>query len=371
MGALKHIINLVSAPQVSFLVAAIAFFFVFPPTAGFERWNRRLRLNLLWTVRGGILLHALVIGGFFVSTLDPNFRAIVAKPDNVPIALLLFGTLFFLWYAMKQAVDNDQRLASDQKPNEYTDPSEPKILVWPDLVYIELIAAVLCMAALIFWSIALEAPLEQPANPTLSPNPAKAPWYFLGLQEMLVYFDPWLAGVVFPVLIIFGLMALPYIDTAPEGSGYYSYSRRKLFISLFLFGWLLLWVYLIIVGAFMRGPNWNFFGPYEEWDIHKVVPLTNINFSALVWVKLLNRPLPDNIIVREIFGIVLLGIHFLVVPPLLGVTVLKKFYSRMGNVKYAVFMFLSMAALTLPIKMFLRWTINLKYLVAIPGWFNL
>ncbi|MDP6523558.1 MAG: hypothetical protein QGH15_04985 [Kiritimatiellia bacterium] len=371
MDTLKHVINVLSAPQVSFLAAAIAFFFVFPPTDRFQSWNRRLRLDWLWTVKGGILLHALVIGAFFLSTLDPNFRAIVTKPDNVPIALLLFGTLFFLWLSMKQACDNDARLANDQKPNEYTDPSESKILVWPDLVYIELIAGILCMAALIFWSIALEAPLEEPANPTLSPNPAKAPWYFLGLQEMLVYFDPWLAGVVFPVIIIVGLMSLPYIDTEPGGSGYYSYSDRKLYVSLFMFGWLLLWVYLIIVGAFMRGPNWNFFGPYERWDLHKVVALTNINLSSLIWVKLLNQPLPDNIIIREMFGIAMLGFHFLVIPPLLAMTILKKFYARMGNVKYAVFMFLSMAAVSLPIKMFLRWTINLKYVVAIPGWFNL
>ena len=66
------------------------------------------------------------------------------------------------------------------------------------------------------WSILLPAPLEQPANPADSPNPSKAPWYFLGLQEMLVYFDPWLAGVVFPTLIVVGLMAIPYIDTNPQ-----------------------------------------------------------------------------------------------------------------------------------------------------------
>ena len=134
MDTVKHIVNVLSAPQVSFLVAAIVFFLVFPPTDRLEKWNRRLRLNGLWTVKGGVFLHLIVIGGFFLSTLDPNFRAIVTKPDNVPIALLLFGTLFFLWFSMKQAADNDARLANGQKPNEYTDPSEPKILVWPDLV---------------------------------------------------------------------------------------------------------------------------------------------------------------------------------------------------------------------------------------------
>ncbi len=87
--------------------------------------------------------------------------------------------------------------------------SAQKVFSWPDLVYVELICLVIVMAVLIVWSIALKAPLEEPANPTDSPNPAKAPWYFLGLQEMLVYYDPWLAGVVLPSLIIVGLMAIP------------------------------------------------------------------------------------------------------------------------------------------------------------------
>ena len=70
---------------------------------------------------------------------------------------------------------------------------------------------------MLIWSIGLPAPLEQPANPAESPNPAKAPWYFLGLQEMLVYFDPWYAGVVLPTFIIIGLMAIPYLDRDPNG----------------------------------------------------------------------------------------------------------------------------------------------------------
>ncbi len=76
---------------------------------------------------------------------------------------------------------------------------------------------VLLTVVLVVWSIGLKAPLEEPANSAMAPNPSKAPWYFLGLQEMLVYFDPWMAGVVLPGLIIVGLMAIPYIDTNPQG----------------------------------------------------------------------------------------------------------------------------------------------------------
>ena len=157
--------------------------------------------------------------------------------------------------------------------------------VWPDLVYTELISLILCSVVLIVWSILLKAPLEQPANRAVTPNPSKAPWYFLGLQEMLVYFDPWLAGVVLPSLIIVGLIAIPYIDKNPKGNGYYTFAERKVEITLFLFGFVILWSSLIVLGTFLRGPNWNFFGPFEYWDTHKLEALTNVNLSEYFWVR--------------------------------------------------------------------------------------
>ena len=116
------------------------------------------------------------------------------------------------------------------------------VFTWPDLVFSEFICMVLLTVGLVLWSILLKAPLEEPANTSVAPNPSKAPWYFLGLQEMLVYFDPWMAGVVLPGLIIVGLMAIPYIDTNPKGNGYYTLKERKTAIWLFMFGFLILWV---------------------------------------------------------------------------------------------------------------------------------
>ncbi|NQU38334.1 MAG: cytochrome C [Lentisphaerae bacterium] len=371
METLKHLLNLLSDPRISFPILMILFFFIFPPTAWFEKWNKRLHFDRLWTPVGGLVMHGLMLVALVAATLDPNFRLIVTKPDNVPIVILIFGSVYFLWLSMRQARDNDQRLEAGEKPDEYCDPKRRDILVWPDVLYIELIAMILCMAFIIIWSLYLQAPLEQPANPALAPNPAKAPWYFLALQEMLVYFDPWLAGVVFPTLIIVGLIALPYLDSDRAGSGFYSFSRRKLFISLFCFGWLLLWVYLIIVGTFLRGPNWNFFGPFEVWDAHKVVPMNNVNLSELIWIKLLHRPLPNSILLREAVGILGLLGYLFVLPPLLEKSALKRFAGQMGRMRYGLFMFLSLMGLLLPIKMILRWTLSLKYLVSIPGWFNI
>ena len=138
------------------------------------------------------------------------------------------------------------------------------------------------MVVLVLWALLIDAPLEAPANPTRTPNPSKAPWYFLGLQEMLVYFDPWNAGVVMPSLIIVGLMVIPFIDINPKGNGYYSFKDRKYEILTFFLGFHVLWVSMIIIGTFFRGPGWNLFWPWQRWDPHKVVALTNVDLPYLV-----------------------------------------------------------------------------------------
>src|SRR3972149_3086827 len=102
-------------------------------------------------------------------------------------------------------------------------PVEDKVHCWPYLVKSEFICSILMTALLMVWSIALDAPMEDPSNPAQTPNPSKAPWYFLGLQEMLVYFDPWMAGVVLPTFIIIGLMVIPYVDINPKGNGYFTF----------------------------------------------------------------------------------------------------------------------------------------------------
>src|SRR5207253_8347983 len=178
---------------------------------------------------------------------------IVSAPDNVPIVAMLFLVPFFTWLGVRQARANDQLVETlEQDPKlakthhrkvEQWRPGWAKELhVWPYLVRIEFLAAVIVTVILYVWSITLNAPLEEPANPNLTMNPAKAPWYFLGLQEMLVYFDPWIAGVVMPTLILIGLMVILYIDTNPKGSGYYTRKQRCFAISTFLFGFIILWV---------------------------------------------------------------------------------------------------------------------------------
>ncbi|MFQ5748057.1 MAG: hypothetical protein ACE5H3_01210, partial [Planctomycetota bacterium] len=201
------------------------------------------------------------------------------------------------------------------------------------------------------------------------PNPSKAPWYFLGLQEMLVYFDPWLAGVVFPSLIIMGLQAIPYIDRNPKGNGYYTFKQRPFAITVFLVGFLLLWVSMVILGTFLRGPNWSFFGPFEFWSTGKLEPLINVDLSELFWVYGLHRPLPGFWLWREMPGILLLIFYLGILPIILAKTVFRKIFIQIGFARYQVMSMLFLLMALLPIKMLLRWAFNLKYLVHISEFF--
>jgi len=149
--------------------------------------------------------------------------------------------------------------------------NEEKIDVWPHLVKREYIGAAGTTLFIMIWSILQNAPLEVIANPNVTPNPSKAPWYFVGLQELLVYFDPWIAGVLLPGLIIVGLMAIPYIDTNPKGVGTYAWKERKFANSLFLFG-IVMWFTLIVMGYFFRGPSYAWYWPWESWYSLKAAP---------------------------------------------------------------------------------------------------
>jgi hypothetical protein len=323
-----------------------------------------------WTVLNVLL----VLMG--LSMADENFASIVMKPDNVPIVGLVFLLAFFTWVATKQAVVNDERIAQGLPPMEKL--NDEKVLVWPDLVYTELICMVAVSAFLLVWAIFLQAPLEEPASSVKTPNPSKAPWYFLGLQEMLVYFDPWYAGVVLPSLVVFGLMAMPYLDFNRKGNGYYSIEERKFSYLVYQFGFFELWITLIILGTFLRGPNWNFFGPFEYWSPYKVEVLNNVDLPQMFWVNLLDRPLPvapagsstlaqvGYILLREAPGLVVMGAYLLLLPPLLAVTLFRGYFAKMGFIRYMVMMNLMLLMLTLPLKMILRWVVNLKYIVSIP-----
>jgi len=165
------------------------------------------------------------------------------------------------------------------------DRSRDRVHVWPYLTRVELLAAIAALIVLTVWAILVDAPLEAPADPAHTPAVAKAPWYFVGLQELLVYFDPWIAGVVLPLLIIAGLVLLPYLDANPKGSGYYTFSQRWFAIGTFIFAFVFLWIGPILVGTFLRGPGWTLFWPWEVWNPHVVSAHPNRDLNE--WIAVL------------------------------------------------------------------------------------
>jgi len=307
---------------------------------------------------------------------------IAAAPDNIPIVALLFLVPFYAWYGLRQALANDRLLAQLESDPQMakthhrkTLPFKPgwarEVHVWPYLMRIEFLAAIIVTFILMVWSITLNAPLEEPANPNLTMNPAKAPWYFLGLQEMLVYFDPWIAGVLMPTLIIIGLMAIPYVDANPLGNGYYTFRQRRIAILSFLFGFLGLWVLMIIIGTFIRGPGWMWFWPGQTWDHNRLVFEVNRDLHQIFPFNYL---VPAHWIPVALFGGTVVGLYYLVAGYLVHrlMTVnefTRKIHARMSLLQYLTIQFFFITMLGLPVKIALRLLFRIKYVWVTP-WFN-
>jgi quinol-cytochrome oxidoreductase complex cytochrome b subunit len=135
---------------------------------------------------------------------------------------------------------------------------DDKINVWPHLIAAEFLSLLLVSAVLFVVSLQ-QATFRTLANPNLTPNPSKAPWYFLGLQELLRYYHPQVAGVTLPQWLIVIGIALPFIDRNPSSRP----QDRKLVIVLFTF-WMFYWATLVVLGSFFRGPGWNFVYPWKD-----------------------------------------------------------------------------------------------------------
>jgi menaquinol-cytochrome c reductase cytochrome b/c subunit len=154
-----------------------------------------------------------------------------------------------------------QRLLTVVKSGSIQDVKEKpidKVHVWPHLLVVEFVAALLITAFTLIFSIFVNAPLLELANFNETPNPSKAPWYFLGLQELLTMFHPMVAGVTIPGMGMFLLILAPYLDKNPSNNP----EKRKYIISLMTVH-LMFWATLVIIGSFFRGPGFNFVFPWE------------------------------------------------------------------------------------------------------------
>ena len=360
-----------------------------------------------WTIWGALIVIAAI---WALTVKDWNqLWKISSAPDNVPIVAMLFLVPFFTWLGIKQAVANDklvEQLEADPKlaktHHRKVEPWRPgwarEIHVWPYLVRVEFLATVIVTVILFVWSITLNAPLEEPANPNLTMNPSKAPWYFLGLQEMLVYFDPWIAGVVMPSIIMVGLMVFPYVDSNPLGNGYYTLRQRRFALWMFGAGFLQ-WIVLIVIGTFIRGPGWIWFWPGQTWDHNAVVFDKNVDLHDMIIQSSLGKTLGLGFLGREpyympfkfIFGLIVvtgffivgaLFFHWLMTVDFKKITLRplrlfpknefeQKLLARTSLLQYLTFQFFAVSVLlALPVKLFLRLAFTIKYVWVTP-WFNI
>ena len=302
---------------------------------------------------------------------------IVSLPDNIPIVAIALLVPFYTWLGLRQAVATDkltEQLEADpemakthhRKIHPYKKGWAKEVPVWPYLLRIEFLAAVIVTLILMVWSITLDAPLEEPANPNHTMNPSKAPWYFVGLQEMLVYFDPWFAGVVLPSLIVVGLMVFPYIDRNPLGIGYYCIKQRAISLWSFCIGFLL-WLVLIFIGTFVRGPGWMWFWPGQTWDHTRVIYETNRNLADVLGVT--------NAWIGGFIGIIAIGAFYGASGWLIHKWVTRtefdrKIFARTTLLQYLTFQFFAITILVaLPVKMILRLLFRIQYVLVTP-WFN-
>jgi hypothetical protein len=136
---------------------------------------------------------------------------------------------------------------------------EDKVNVWPHLLLREAVAAFAMFAFVTVFSVVVNAPLRELANSNLTPNPSKAPWYFLGLQELLRYFHPMVAGVTIPGIALLALMAAPYFDKNPSMRP----ENRKLAVLMFTM-FMMFWAILVLAGSFFRGPSFEWVWPWTE-----------------------------------------------------------------------------------------------------------
>jgi len=162
-------------------------------------------------------------------------------------------------YGLMNLVEG-QSAQAGKEPDEMTNS-------WPHLLKREVALFLLVLIVIMGLSVLFDAPLEEIANPAVTPNPAKAPWYFLGLQELVAWGPAFWGGVLVPGVVFSFIILFPYLDRSRVGTGVWFHPSRRMHNILFTI-FVVATIGLIIVGTFMRGPNWQFFWPWESWPSH-------------------------------------------------------------------------------------------------------
>jgi hypothetical protein len=261
---------------------------------------------------------------------------------------------------------------------------DEKKTVVPNLIYRELVCALFALIIILVFSLAFDAPLEGKANPAITPNPAKAPWFFLPVQELLVYFDPWLAGVGIPFILILALITLPYLDFNREGANRYAFSKRKLAVVIFC-ATLLVWFALLYIAYFFRCEHWQFrlrfpFQSLPPAQLEKVSPQVYSLFTLSTGAQILPESAKSVITISAarhgsfIYALFLLvALLILFGAPYLFVRLFKKelgIASRINFAKAYVLSFYVWIFILVLLKIYFYWATDLKYFL-VTDWVNI
>jgi hypothetical protein len=261
--------------------------------------------------------------------------------------------------------------------------SEKKTVV-PHLFYRELVCALFALIIIVAFSLAFDAPLEGKVNPAITPNPAKAPWFFLPVQELLVYFDPWLAGVVIPFILVLALITLPYLDFNREGANRYAFSKRKLAILIFC-ATLLVWFGLLYIAYFFRCEHWQFrfrfpFQSLPPMELEKVSPrvysLLTLSTGAQILPESARSVITISAARHGYFIYVLFLLAALLIlfgAPYLFVRLFRKELSIATRINFAkayVLSFYVWVFILVLLKIYFYWATNLKYFL-VTDWVNI
>ncbi len=334
MNAVEALLDFVASPPWLFSLALILFL-----AGRGSRW--------LWSRGGGALLLVLAAALLALGLADETFRHNLLRPERLPVTVLLLSSGVLMWLEMSRT----SRGAVDEPPPDRGFSSA-------DAGAATIVGLGLVACAWLF--PAASGPVADPAS---TPDLVRVPWFLLALQELSHYFDPWVPYFALPLLFLGLLLALPWLGhekTAQPGGR-----------SLFLFGWLLLWLLPLAAAAFLRGPHWIAFGPFEAWDATRPPPAPPLAFSEVFWSGWLGGILPERWWLRELPGMLLLAGYFLLLPLALqrvGVTrrALESYSESLGAWRFRAALIAVLALLLVPLKMYGRWLLDIGHWIHIP-----
>ena len=338
MEAFKALVDHLASPPWLFTLALALFLAC--------RGSRRL-----WTPAAGaaLLVAALALAGLGLS--DEGLRHRILHPERLPVAVLCVASLALLWLEMRRAHRHGGAAVAGGPPAD-----------GPSFSTADAVAATAVGLALVACALVFPPRLGQMADPSTRPDFVKAPWFFVGLQELGHYVHPWVAYGAVPVLLLSGLLGLPWLAGGAAGT-----ARGR---ALFLLGWLFVWLGPMVVGALLRGPGWRAFGPFEPWETGPAEPPPRA-LSEIFWSRWLGTVEPASWWLRELPGALLLGGYFVLLP--LALTrwkatrgVFAGTLEALGPWRFYTAALWVLSLLLLPLKMYGRWLLDVGSWIHVP-----